>query len=90
MIPWDVAIEDPARRDDGKDEIPEELARELEQHYAARHVPKNPNCPVSQRADGPVRQHRSTPNELRNTGVLTVDLMGPFTVSYPRKFKYAL
>eukprot|EP00971_Amphidinium_carterae_P255441 5071010-Amphidinium_carterae.1 len=79
MIPWDVAIKDPARRDDGKDEIPEDLARELEQHYAAGHVPKNPNCPVCQRADGPVRQHRSTPSELRNTGVLTVDLMGPFT-----------
>eukprot|EP00971_Amphidinium_carterae_P206643 4100132-Amphidinium_carterae.1 len=61
MIPWDVAIKDPARRDDGKDEISEELARELEQHYASGHVPKNPNCPVCQRADGPVRQHRSTP-----------------------------
>eukprot|EP00971_Amphidinium_carterae_P227383 4510098-Amphidinium_carterae.1 len=35
-------------------------------------------------------QHRGTSSELQNAGVLTVDLMGPFSVSYPRKFKYAL
>eukprot|EP00971_Amphidinium_carterae_P154883 3071205-Amphidinium_carterae.2 len=90
MISWDVVVKDPARRDDGKDEISEYLAQELEQHYAAGHVPQNPNCPICQKADGPVRHHKNTPVEHRNTGVLTVDLMEPFPVSYPKKFRYAL
>eukprot|EP00971_Amphidinium_carterae_P019992 394072-Amphidinium_carterae.2 len=41
-------------------------------------------------SDGPVRQHKSTPYEFKTTGLLTVDLMGPFPMSYPKKFKYAL
>eukprot|EP00971_Amphidinium_carterae_P045394 893177-Amphidinium_carterae.1 len=31
-----------------------------------------------------------SPDELKKTYILTVDLMEPFPPSYPKKFKYAL
>eukprot|EP00971_Amphidinium_carterae_P069939 1383971-Amphidinium_carterae.1 len=78
MIPWDVAIKNLVDRDDEDMQVSEELAKELEGHYARGHVPKDPKCPICQRADGPVRHHKSTPYEFKTTGLLTVDLMGPF------------
>eukprot|EP00971_Amphidinium_carterae_P109302 2164202-Amphidinium_carterae.2 len=71
MIPWDVVIKDLASKDDGMVEISEESDQELEQHYAAGHVPKDPRCPICQRADGPVRVHKTTPTELKTTVLLS-------------------
>eukprot|EP00971_Amphidinium_carterae_P147862 2930883-Amphidinium_carterae.1 len=85
VIPWDTVVPGEDSR-----EIDEEVAKELEGHYAANHVPKDPRCPVCQRADGPVRLHKNSPKELKQTHILTVDLMGPFPPSYPKKFQYAL
>eukprot|EP00971_Amphidinium_carterae_P301052 5981730-Amphidinium_carterae.2 len=85
VIPWDAVI--PGER---AVEVDEELARELESHYAAGHIPKDPRCPVCLKADGPIRIHKNGHKELKQTHILTVDLMGPFTPSYPRKFQYAL
>eukprot|EP00971_Amphidinium_carterae_P046754 921240-Amphidinium_carterae.1 len=51
---------------------------------------KDPTCPVCQRADGPVGKHKGSHTELKQTHILTVDLMGPFPPRYPKKFKYAL
>eukprot|EP00971_Amphidinium_carterae_P250934 4981427-Amphidinium_carterae.1 len=85
VIPWDAVIQGEKTADHD-----EELAKELEGHYAAGHVPKDPRCPVCQRAYGPVRRHKGSPDELKKTHILTIDLMGPFPPSYPKKFKYAL
>eukprot|EP00971_Amphidinium_carterae_P267496 5306293-Amphidinium_carterae.1 len=71
VIPWDAVIQSEKTADHD-----EELAKELEGHYAAGHVPKDPRCPVCQRADGPVRRHKGSPDELKKTHILTIDLMG--------------
>eukprot|EP00971_Amphidinium_carterae_P092999 1841116-Amphidinium_carterae.1 len=85
VIPWDAVIQSEKSAD-----YDEDLAKELEGHYAAGHIPKDPRRPVCQRADGPVRRHKGSPTELKQTHILTVDLMGPFPPNYPKKFKYAL
>eukprot|EP00971_Amphidinium_carterae_P085976 1700972-Amphidinium_carterae.1 len=53
-LPWDAVVPG-----DRATEVDEDMAMELESHYAAGHVPKDPRCPVCQKADGPVRVHKN-------------------------------